>query len=52
MKINYSSTNSAVNLTGLEEQFQPDVTVEWLALLLRIRKVPVSNLGPETDFPD
>jgi hypothetical protein len=26
--------------------------VEWLALLLHIREVPGSNLGPETDYPD
>jgi hypothetical protein len=26
--------------------------VEWLALLLLIREVPGSNLGPETDYPD
>jgi hypothetical protein len=28
------------------------VVVEWLALLLRIRKVPGSNLGLETGYPD
>jgi hypothetical protein len=27
-----------------------NVVVEWLALLLRIREVPVSNLGPETFY--
>jgi hypothetical protein len=26
----------------------PNVVVEWLILLLRIREVPGSNLGPET----
>jgi hypothetical protein len=26
--------------------------VEWLALLLRIREVPASNLGSETGYPD
>jgi hypothetical protein len=30
----------------------PHVAVEWLALLLRIRKVPGSNLGPEIGCPD
>jgi hypothetical protein len=29
------------------------VTVaEWLALLLRIREIPESNLGPKTGYPD
>jgi hypothetical protein len=28
---------------------RPNVVVEWLALLLLIRKVPVSNLKPETE---
>jgi hypothetical protein len=27
----------------------PKVTVEWLAILLHIREVSVSNLGPEAD---
>jgi hypothetical protein len=26
--------------------------IEWLTLLLRILEVPVSNLGPETGYPD
>jgi hypothetical protein len=30
----------------------PNVVVEWLALLLRIREVPRSNLGPETGYPN
>jgi hypothetical protein len=30
----------------------PDVVVEWLNLLLRIRKVPGSNLGPMTGYSD
>jgi hypothetical protein len=29
---------------------RPVVTAEWLALLLRIRKVSCSNLGPETGY--
>jgi hypothetical protein len=28
------------------------VVVEWIALLVRIRKVPVSNVGPTTSYPD
>jgi hypothetical protein len=28
----------------------PNVVVEWLTLLLHIRKVPDSDLGPETSF--
>jgi hypothetical protein len=28
------------------------ITVEWLALLLGIQEVPVSDLGPKTDYPD
>jgi hypothetical protein len=27
------------------------VVIEWLKLLLRIREVSGSNLGPETDYP-
>jgi hypothetical protein len=30
----------------------PNVVVEWLAFLLRIREIPGSNLGPETGCPD
>jgi hypothetical protein len=30
----------------------PTVVVEWLTLLLRIREVPGSNLGPETGYSD
>jgi hypothetical protein len=29
-----------------------NITVEWLALLLCIREVPGSNLGPETGYPE
>jgi hypothetical protein len=28
-----------------------NVVVEWLTLLLRIREVASSNLGPETGYP-
>jgi hypothetical protein len=34
------------------EVVPPNVVVEWLALLLCIREVPDSNLGPETGYPD
>jgi hypothetical protein len=30
----------------------PNVVVEWLTLLLRIREVPGTNLGSETGYPD
>jgi hypothetical protein len=30
----------------------PKVAVEWLALLLRIREIPGSNLGPMTRYPE
>jgi hypothetical protein len=30
----------------------PNVVVEWLKLLLRIREVRGSNLGPKTVYPD
>jgi hypothetical protein len=29
-----------------------NVVVEWLSLLLLIREVSGSNLGPETGYPD
>jgi hypothetical protein len=28
------------------------VVVEWLTILLHIREVPDSNLGPETGYPE
>jgi hypothetical protein len=31
---------------------RPNVVVEWLTLLLRIREVQGSNLGPETVYPE
>jgi hypothetical protein len=31
---------------------QPDVASEWLTLLLRIREVPGSNIGPGPAYPD
>jgi hypothetical protein len=30
----------------------PNVAVQWLTLLLRMREVSGSNLGPETGYPD
>jgi hypothetical protein len=30
----------------------PTVTAEWLTLLIRIRKVPGSNLGQGIGYPD
>jgi hypothetical protein len=30
----------------------PNVTDEWLALMLRTQKVPGSSLGPKTAYPD
>jgi hypothetical protein len=31
---------------------RPNVLVEWLAFLLRIREVSSLNLGPQTGYPD
>jgi hypothetical protein len=31
---------------------RPNVVVEWLTLLLGIREVPSSNIGPATDYAD
>jgi hypothetical protein len=39
------------NLNVLKEQVIRRAA-EWLALLLRVREVPVSSLGPETGYPD
>jgi hypothetical protein len=39
-------------IIALRSQNQPNVVVERLTLLLRIRKVPTSNLGQETGHPD
>jgi hypothetical protein len=33
------------------EKLEPNVVVEWLTLLLRIREVPGSNLDLETGYP-
>jgi hypothetical protein len=37
--------------TLIEEKAKTNVEVEWLAMLLRIRRVPGSNLGPDTGNP-
>jgi hypothetical protein len=34
------------------EKALPNIVVEWLALLVRIREVPGSNLGLQTGYPD
>jgi hypothetical protein len=39
-------------LIGILSDKLPNVVVEWLTLLLRIREVPVSNLDPETGCLD
>jgi hypothetical protein len=40
-------------VNGTEELYEtPNVVVEWLTLLLRIRETPGSNLGPETGYRD
>jgi hypothetical protein len=31
---------------------RPNVVVEWVTLLLRVREVQHSNVGPETGYPD
>jgi hypothetical protein len=31
---------------------KPKVLAEWLTLLLRIREIPGSNIGPEIGYPD
>jgi hypothetical protein len=42
--------SSSCNLYLFGEQLLPDVMFERLALLLRIREVAASNLGPETGY--
>jgi hypothetical protein len=37
---------SFITILGLITVFLPNVVLEWLTLLLRIRDVPGSNLGP------
>jgi hypothetical protein len=36
---------------GDSSPWTPNVVVEWLTLLLRIREVPGSNFGPLTGYP-
>jgi hypothetical protein len=48
---NNSSESCATDMWVTLNQ-APNIVVEWLTLLLRIRKVPVSNIGPETGYAD
>jgi hypothetical protein len=43
-----------ISLHAITKQirFAPNIVVEWLTLLLRIRDVSGSNLGPETDYSE
>jgi hypothetical protein len=34
------------------KMYFPNVVVEWLKLLLRIREVSGSNFGPDAGYPD
>jgi hypothetical protein len=54
MACRLSPTNpDAFLVSSLYLHAQPlNFVVEWLALLLCIREVPGSNLGPETGYPD
>jgi hypothetical protein len=36
----------------VDATMESDVAVEWLTLLLRIRDVSGSVIGPETGYPD
>jgi hypothetical protein len=36
--------------SNIERWQSPNIAVEWLALLLRMREIPGSNLLPETGF--
>jgi hypothetical protein len=37
---------------GDSKNLWPNVAIEWLVFLLRIREVPDSNLGPKTGYSD
>jgi hypothetical protein len=41
-----------IPLKALSIFASPNVVVEWLTLLLRIREISGSNLGPKTGYPD
>jgi hypothetical protein len=43
------TNNTQISVTRYNE---PNVVVQWLTILLRIRKVPGSYLGLETGYPD
>jgi hypothetical protein len=49
MHIIYSSSSTTVQPF---DTVVPNVVVEWFTLLLHIRDIPGSNLGPETGYPD
>jgi hypothetical protein len=40
-----------VMISGDSQKQGQNVMVEWLILLLHIREVPGSTLGPETSYP-
>jgi hypothetical protein len=44
-----STTSSTMNLT--KSTWGPNIVVEWSQLILCIRKVLSSNLGPQTSHP-
>jgi hypothetical protein len=41
-----------IPLKALSIFASPNVVVEWLTLLLRIREISGSNFGPKTGYPD
>jgi hypothetical protein len=50
--VEYSSTIIALMMETVSTCETPNVVVEWPTILLRVREVPGSNLGPETGYPD
>jgi hypothetical protein len=50
LTLNFDGTNMITFVTTYKPV--PNVVVEWITLLLRIQKVPGSNLFPETGCPD
>jgi hypothetical protein len=52
--VNKSPTfyGTRISLQRSQETKTPNVVVEWLTLMLRIKEVPASNPGPETGYPD
>jgi hypothetical protein len=47
-----TTENTIRPASGLSQIQNGSIVVEWLALLLCIRDVPGSNLGPETGYPE